>query len=185
MSIITKDILNSKEEFHKNGCVKLHSLFSDPFLSILKNGYSLETEKRSLLENHSSEITVIDKVLNARISIILNSPEFIKLISDFTNENILKAKHRLYYIDNTCVSLPWHDDSYSSDNRVAAMRLELSDEIYTGGDFVFRNENSEHRFSNLKFGEAVIFKVQSQKMYHKVESVLDGKRKSLSLFLCV
>ncbi len=185
MAILTDaNLLNFKDEFMANGCVKLPVFFNETFISLLVKGYSLEEKKRDLLEGYSSEVSVMDKVFNARVSIALNSAEFRESISNLLDIKIKLTKHRVYYIDKDCISLPWHDDSYAKDNRVAAMRFELSDEQYSGGDFLFRNNGQEFKFNNLSFGESVIFKVQSDIMYHKVESVTSGKRKSLSIFLC-
>lgn len=178
------NLLPYKNELITNGCVKLPSFFNENFISLIVKGYSLEEKKRDLLDGYSNEVSVMDKVFNARVSIALNSPEFLDTISNLLDIKIRIAKHRVYYIDKDCISLPWHDDSYAKDSRVAAMRFELSDQAYSGGDFLFRHNENEFRFNNLQFGESVLFKVKSDIMYHKVESVTAGKRKSLSIFLC-
>jgi predicted 2-oxoglutarate/Fe(II)-dependent dioxygenase YbiX len=105
-------------------------------------------------------------------------------MTEITGFQITLTKQRLYYVDQTCVPLPWHDDSYDKDGRVAAIRFELSDAPYEGGDFVFKDEKDEYKFEHLQLGESVLFKVEFNKCFHQVSSVLKGRRKSLVVFLC-
>jgi hypothetical protein len=184
MRVVQKDLSPYKEEFIKNGCVRLPSFLNPIIIELLKKGFSENIEKRDLLDGDSTEYTICQSMTVLKLDVAFNDPEYLTCMSEFIGRPIKSAKHRLSYIDPTCVSLPWHDDSYSKDTRIAAIRFELSDGPYEGGDFLFRSDAGEFRFNNLQFGEAVIFKIEHRKADHMVTQVTSGVRKSLSMFLC-
>jgi hypothetical protein len=184
MRVIHKNLQPFKDEYQRNGCVKLPSFLNPLILDLLKNGFSGEAEKRFILNDSSTEYTFCDHRLVTKLNIIFNDPEFLTAISDLIGKKVNFTKQRLYYIDPDCISLPWHDDSYGKDTRVAAMRFELSDGPYEGGDFLFRSKAGEFQFCKLNFSESVIFKIDIGDADHMVTAVTSGIRKSLAMFLC-
>lgn len=177
------DLHNYKEGYQEQGCVQISSCLEPSVLKLLLSSFDQGFEKRFILDNESSEFSLTNPLLKYKLDVIFNDPEFLKLMSLLTGGLIRFTKQRLYYIDSSCTSLPWHDDSYDKDGRVAAIRFELSDS-YEGGDFLFKDEKSSHTFKNLQSGDAVLFKIEYEKCFHMVSPVLEGTRRSLIVFLC-
>ena len=184
MRVIKTDLSPYKEELHKNGCVKLPIFLNQIILDLLKNGFSNQSTKRFLLNETSTEFSFQEPILVTKLDIIFNDPDYLEGISSILGTKVNFSKPRLSFIDSSCTSLPWHDDSYDNDKRLAAIRFELSDGPYKGGEFLYRNDHGEYKFSNLSFGEAVLFKIETRVADHMVTPVTEGIRKSLSMFLC-
>jgi predicted 2-oxoglutarate/Fe(II)-dependent dioxygenase YbiX len=63
-----------------------------------------------------------------------------------------------------------------------ALRIELSRKPYEGGNFYFKKGETIHVAKDLHFGDAVLFKVVSNKYYHRVDPVTQGERRSIIIF---
>lgn len=184
MRVIKTDLSPYKDEFQKNGCVKLPVFLNQIILDLLKNGFANQPTKRFLLNEASTEFTFLEPILVTKLNVIFNDPDYLEGMSAIIGNKINFSKQRLSFIDSTCTSLPWHDDSYGNDKRLAAIRFELSDGPFQGGEFLYRNDGGEYKFSNLSFGESVLFKIETHAADHMVTPVTEGIRKSLSMFLC-
>lgn len=185
LKIISADLQPYIQIYKSQGCVRLPDSLDRAVLDLLTNSFKEKFEKRFILDDLSSEYTLTNPLLKTKLNYIFNSPQFLLKMSELTGAQITFTKQRLYYVDQTCVPLPWHDDSYDKDGRIAAIRFELSDAAYEGGAFFFKDEEKVYTFEQFQLGESVLFKVEFGTCFHQVSSVLKGQRKSLVVFLCV
>lgn len=184
IKIIAGDLAALKETYTRQGCVKLPDCLDPSVKNLLTSSFNQSFEKRFILDDLSSEHTLTNPLLKTKLQFIFNTPEFLQKMSEITGNKIKQSKQRVYFTDSTCISLPWHDDSYDKDGRVAAIRFELSDAAYEGGDFLFKDQKREYKFEHLHLGESVLFKIEYDKYFHMVSPVTQGIRKSLIVFLC-
>jgi hypothetical protein len=184
LNINSSTLEGLKETYRRQGCVKILNCLSPSVLNLLTNSFQQKFEKRFILDDLSSEYSLTNPLLQTKINFIFNLPEFLSQMSEIIGVSIRFTKQRLYYVDSTCESLLWHDDSYDQDGRVAAIRYELSEESYEGGSFQFKDDKHEHLFECFKLGDAVLFKVEFNKIFHQVLPISRGSRRSLIVFLC-
>lgn len=173
-----------KDDFQKHGIIKIPAVLEPSVFKLLQSGFEQPFEKRLILDENSSEFTLNNLLLKTKIHFLFNTPEFLSLMSVLIGVKVISSKQRLYYTDPTCVSLPWHDDSYEQDGRVASLRFELSIESYEGGEFSFKGPSGSQTFAQLQLGEALLFKIEHEKCFHQVHLLKKGNRRSLIVFLC-
>lgn len=170
------------------GVCLLDNIIPEDLLFLLSTYFQKrEFEKRWILQDTASEFSLKLGHSNEKLTAYFNQKKIHKIFSDITGENIRYITQRLYYNTNETVPLGWHIDTREDDtqtDRVAALRLELSDAPYTGGEFeIEMNKEKTLKFSQLKYGQAIIFKIEKQ-FQHRVTQVESGVRKSLNLFIC-
>jgi len=186
LSVGEKKLLN--QQYLAQGALKLPSCLAPPVLQFLNNSFNQKFVK-SVFENEerSTEFTLYDRFVAQKIHVIFNAPDCLKDFSELIGTEIKLARYRLFWNDSTCRELDWHDDSYENDGRVAGIRYELSSLPYQGGAFEFEDKKKEMivSYSGLALGEAVLFKVEPQRYFHRVSKMIEGKRQSLVLFLCL
>jgi hypothetical protein len=172
-----------KEQYEKDGIILIKQFFDESFLERLETYFTLNFKKTTVMKE-CNEFLLEDEVAGLKLSYIFNTDQFIRPISNLTGTP-KECIARMYYNDNTCNNLTWHDDSYAGAGRFAAIRIEFSKNDYSGGEFLFKDRVSEKQteYSNLNYGDAVLFKVKSNQYYHMVNPVLEGTRRSLIIFL--
>lgn len=184
MKILSEN-LPTFEDYDRENCLYIPGFFNSHFIALLQSFFSREFIKRISLEE-ATEYLLVDKVLKFKLLMIFNQPDFLDTMSAIVGARVSFTRMRLYYVDSTCNNLDWHDDSYSKDNRIAALRIELSDSPYEGGDFLFKDKKDSEilTFKTHNPGDALLFKVEVGRYLHMVTPVISGTRKSIIVFLC-
>jgi hypothetical protein len=165
------------------GWARLPGLLRPQAAAFVNRAFDRKFEKREIL-NGATEHTLVDLAYLARMQVLFNSPDFLTLMSQALGAQVALCKLRVYWCDSQCQELDWHDDSYSKDPRVAALRFEWS-ESYEGGRFHFKDLSTgeDQVLPQLSRGEAHLFRVVPGKFIHRVEKVTTGVRRSLIVFL--
>lgn len=174
------------KQLEDKNALLLSSVFTSEILSFLQKISEGNYAQASILDGRSSEFRLTDVAKIMKIELIFNNPELLNDFSQILGTKITSTNQRVYYVDESCQHLEWHDDSHEKKNRIAALRVELSQEEYEGGDLLIKDVASGEisTFSNMKLGEGVLFKVKHGELLHMVTPIKGPhKRKSFILFL--
>ena len=182
-----------RSEISIHGHAVLTDILSSHFLTYLETIFSSSNFKlHSILDSKdtssSTENTLKEIITNKKIELLLNTKQNCDYLSKLLDLKIKKIKHRLYFTTQKDLNLYWHDDSHSTDNRFAAMRFELSQNKYVGGEFRFKNITNDrmYEYGCLEYGDAILFRIKKGQFYHMVEPLMSSEnRYSLILFLNV
>lgn len=170
--------------FETENCMAVDSLLDDNILNFLKSVFKEENLTTQKVLNESSlEKNLCNEKIKLKLSIIFNTKNFISFGSKLFKKNVVGCIQRVYIQDKYSKGLTWHDDRKDG-RRVGAIRIELSDNEYLGGAFLYRERETlkTKEFTRSQFGNAVIFRLEDH-FEHMVESVEgDGTRKSIVIF---
>jgi len=177
-----------QKQLSKEGVCVLTNIIPEDLLFLLSTYFQKrEFEKRLILQDTASEFTLKEGPANDKLTAFFNQKKIHNLFSDITGEKIRYITQRLYYNTIETVPLGWHIDTredHTKTDRIAALRLELSDSPYTGGQFeIEMAKDKKLLFPQLEYGQAIIFKIEKD-FQHRVTQVESGIRKSLNLFIC-
>jgi hypothetical protein len=170
------------EAFQRDGIVLLPQFLDESLMIGLEKSFQGEFKKQVILEE-AQEYSPVEHSHANKTNFLFNSEIFLESIKTITGFRPDFGISRVYFTDSTCVPFDWHDDSYSFYPRMAALRIELSRKPYTGGNFHFNSGKEIFEIGNMKFGDAVLFKVVTQKYFHKVDAIISGERRSIIVFL--
>lgn len=120
-----------------------------------------------------------DKKIECLLRFIINDQKLFQLVEQITGCNKIGS-----FTGRICTMKPncghrdaWHNDLV--DNRMIAISVNLSTEIYDGGVLQIRNENTKeivHEVANTGFGDAIIFKIDPSLNHRLTEIVGDASR---------
>lgn len=172
---IDKDLKKLNSEFNKNHCVKLSSFLEPSLLNFIQ----IKISKAGFYEFKHSTVDAVDEFLvdnsiDNTLNFLLNDKKLFQFIEQVTSCPKIGS-----FYGRTCKMSANHYDDWHSDmidNRMIAMSINLSTEIYEGGILQIRNENIKeivHEVSNTGFGDAVIFKIDPG-LNHRVTEVKNG-----------
>lgn len=171
--------------FKQNDSFLFNEVLRPEVMIFLKKSMNKKFTLTSLLNGTSSEYRLDDKATKFKLNLMFNHHDILNDFSRILGTPIKSTNQRLYYVDKSCHHLDWHDDSHEENHRIAALRIELSDNEYNGGDLLIKDmaTHTMTRYSNIKLGQGVLFKISYGKIYHKVEPIIGaGKRMSFIIF---
>jgi hypothetical protein len=167
--------------FNRDGIVVIPNFLETEILEAIEKVFQTEFHPQVILDG-AREFGPKDSGVYNKLNFYFNSESFLAKISSLTGIKSDFALSRIYYTDPSCSPLDWHDDSYSRFTPVMAVRIELSRVAYEGGNFFFKHEDRIKEIKDLHFGDGVLFKVVTDKYFHRVDPVTAGIRRSIIIF---
>ncbi|MBI3589989.1 MAG: PqqD family peptide modification chaperone [Candidatus Melainabacteria bacterium] len=176
-SYTEKDIDDLLKHFSENHWVKLPKLLDEEILGLIQEKikigdfYSKSYKKKIGLD--SKELRLKDKQAIGLLEFLTNDPKFFELIEKITSSKKIGCfSGRIYRLSPDADTLDaWHDDNV--DNRMIAMSVNLSTEVYEGGSLQIKDFTTDKIIQEVKntgFGDAVIFRI-SNYLDHRVTEV--------------
>lgn len=172
---IDKDLKKLNSEFNKNHHVKLLSFLESSLLSFIQTKIS----QAGFYEFKHSTVDAVDEFLidesiNNTLNFLLNDKKLFQFIEQVTSCPKIGS-----FYGRTCKMSANHYDDWHSDmidNRMIALSINLSTEVYAGGILQIRNEKTKeilYEVANAGFGDAIIFKIDPG-LNHRVTEVKNG-----------
>jgi hypothetical protein len=172
-----------RERFSANHCVVLEKLIEPALLKNLQRRIEQAKWRNTTYENVGTEFTLEDPVTVHILLFLLNRSEFLDAIRIITGcEEITDFLGRVYRLTAGPQSqLSWHTDIDNTvEQRHAALSINLSSDVYSGGTFELRDRLTKAplaQINNTGFGDALLFRV-SNNLEHRVTEVVDKVEKT-------
>jgi hypothetical protein len=114
-----------------------------------------------------------DNAASHALHLVVNDPQFLRLVERMTGCAGIGCFLGTVYslVPGANLYDTWHDDI--SGNRMLAMSINLSTDVYRGGVLQFRTRPSHqivHEVANTGFGDATIFRIADH-LQHRVSPV--------------
>lgn len=176
-----KDLEQIKFEFEQNHFIKLPKLLDCELLKLVQSKIREDNffeDRYKVGDDDAVGFQLNDDSLVGLLHFLMNDPKLFRIIEKITScETIGCFTGRVYSkIPNQGQYDMWHDDL--TDDRMVALSINLSTEIYSGGVLQIRNSISKkiiHEVSNDGFGDGIIFRIAPY-LEHRVTKV-DGRFK--------
>jgi hypothetical protein len=160
-----QDLTKLSDDFSKQQCVKLPKLLNEELLKFIQSQIS-KSEFYEVNYPASGQDNPMhrlkDKAPENLLRFLINDQTFFEFIQKITGCPKIGS-----FTGRICSMSPnlghrdaWHNDLV--DNRMIAMSINLSTDIYSGGILQIRNVNSGeviHEIANTGFGDAIIFRI--------------------------
>lgn len=164
-------------EFNRKHCIKLSKFFKEDFLCFIQEKINQCGEFYEVNYPASGQdnpmLRLKDKKTEYLLRFIINDQKLFQFIEQITDCNKIGS-----FTGRICSMKPnlghrdaWHNDLV--DNRMIALSVNLSTEIYEGGILQIRDENTKeivHEVANTGFGDAIIFKIDPS-LNHRLTEV--------------
>lgn len=177
--------------FEKNHFFRMNRILDENLLQNLMSLINkLDFEETSYGHDYNIkglEVRAKDSLILRKINFLFQNKETFRFIEKLTGcSEIYYATTRIYNIrPNTDDHLDWHEDD-SVPNRKIALRINLTEGDFEGGNFQLRtigNQKYLADLSNFKFGEACFFRIKLKSLEHRVLPVKGDKvRKTLLIW---
>lgn len=180
------DINKLAQAYAQRAFVKLPNLFHHDFITYIQN----EVAKREYTSISYTKIwnedRIEDKAFCNRLNFLLSAREFLSVIEKIIGvPKVMMTSSRVYRLTNSSHHyIDWHNDDMVP-NRISSLRFELSTSPYKGGEFELREIGKTElltRQEYVGFGDTTLFKVDFNKLEHRVLPVTEGERISLILW---
>ena len=165
-----KEIENLQNEFNQNHCIVLPNFLENKLLKFMQS--KLEEARFYTNIHPASGVEACTKrnPTLALLQFLINNEKLFRLIEQLTG-----CKKTNYFDGRIYSFIPgkghhhsWHEDV--GENRLVAMSINLSTDIYSGGVLKIRDRKSRkiyREISNTGFGDAVLFRIANH-LEHKV-----------------
>ncbi|MBI3591533.1 MAG: 2OG-Fe(II) oxygenase [Candidatus Melainabacteria bacterium] len=172
-SLSSKELDSFKKEFNKKHCILLPKFIHSDLLKSIQDEIKLCKFSKRIHKGIGEELYLKNNKLIGLLFFMLNQKKLFHIIKKITGCNkiesflgrVYKFVPRLGHFDT------WHNDL--KDNRLLALSINLSTDIYSGGVFQIRNRYSKkviHEIKNTGFGDAILFRLRKD-LEHKVTNV--------------
>ena len=172
-----EDLKKLQIEFDKKHCVKLPKLLASSLLKLIQkriNDVDFKDKSYKHLGIDSKELRLKDDATVGILEFLANDQKLYELIEQITGcPKIGCFAGRIYRMSpNLGIYDAWHDDDVY--NRIVAMSINLSTEVYSGGVLQILDFNSRkiiNEVTNTNFGDAILIKI-SPNLQHRVTEVI-------------
>jgi hypothetical protein len=167
------DLARLRREFDRQHCSRLPRLLEHSLLALVQQQLEQATFEERRHKGVGVELCMQQNVAAGLLHFLANDPALFKLVRELTGCGPIGCfTGRVYRIfpesghyDN------WHKDTI--EQRMIAMSINLSTEVYSGGLLQLRHTSSEqilYQIANTGPGDAIIFRL-AEDLYHRVTSV--------------
>lgn len=173
-------------DFENTVYIELEKLLDENILNFLKDLFDRDDFKKAdLLKGTSTELNLQNTVISMKLIMLFTRSEFLSFASKAIGKEVVNVETRVYYQDRHSKGLIWHNDKLN-ERRIGAIRIDLSEDEYQGGDFLIRTRGEKDLIGRVKskgFGKTLIFRIEED-LEHMVTNVEgEGIRRSLVIFL--
>ena len=172
-----KKLNQYREEFRKNNCIYIPELIEKKILAKtlihIKNAEFYENTHLSQKGNvfAKDETIVNNSIALHQIHFLMNNPTLFSVIRHISDCGEIKGfSGRIYRNSpNSSHHLDWHDDKQVA-NRLLGVSINLSKDVYEGGNFQIRKKNSSLLLKEIgcgNLGDTHIFNI-SDFLEHRV-----------------
>lgn len=161
------------EQFEQQHYVMLTQFLDKMLLKFVQDEVSHGVFYTKTHDEFGKELCLTPNIASALLSFLLNNCKVFQFIQAVTRcENIGSFQGRVY---QTAPGLGHHDEWHNDmiENRLVAISINLSTEIFAGGSLQIRDRRSEHvmqRIANTGFGDAVVFRL-SYDLQHRISDM--------------
>lgn len=171
-----------RDEFALNHCVVLDKLLSPSLSNLIDSQltnarYSDTDYQNSKGVSYGKEETLISEkhYLLPTLSLFLNGDVFLNAIRHITGHSEIQSfGGRIFQLRESKEGhLSWHDDLKKGENRLIGLSLNLSKNLYEGGDFSIRDKSTKKVYKQVSYrgwGSAHIFRI-NEGLQHMVTPV--------------
>ena len=160
-----EDLKKLRSDFDNKHYIRLPELLDDNLLKVVwekinQTKLSEINEKKYGIDSVYSRIK--DKTIKGIIQFLLNDQTLFRFIEKVTGCSTIGCFTGRIYCMNPAYGHydSWHNDL--SENRMIAISINLSTEIYSGGTLQIKDLSSDkivHEVANTGFGDAIIFQI--------------------------
>jgi hypothetical protein len=162
-----------RKEFNQYHCVKLPGFLQPELLQLIQHQVARAEFYQKTHTGIKVELSTTHDVVVKLMHLLMNDPELFQAIEQISGCGPIGCfTGRVYRM------LPgqghydsWHDDM--AEDRITAMSINLSTEIYSGGRLQIRDKNSQlclKEVTNVGFGDGILFSL-SHYLQHRVTEV--------------
>lgn len=170
-----EEIERLKRQFEQRHCILLPELLEPGLLRLVQSGIVESAFEERVHEGIGTnrELCLRDNRISTLLHVLLNGCQFRRLVEQATGCGRIGCfAGRVYRV----VPNAGHQDAWHSDldgNRLAALSLNLSAEMYDGGVLQIRDRQSKeilHEVANTGFGDAIVFRLDPR-LQHRITEV--------------
>lgn len=174
-----EDLQSLREKFETDDYVILPRLYEPALFEEIVRRVSAAPFLPRVHEGISLELCMEDEVTTAMLAFFPCNPAFLRIVEQITGQaGIGQFIGRVYQMTSSDGHFDgWHDDFVG--DRVVAMSMNLSRNVYSGGALQMRYYDSEEilrEVHNTGFGDALLFRI-SEKLAHRVQGVTSDNPK--------
>jgi hypothetical protein len=168
-----EELASLREKYERDNYVILPRLFEPALFEELLQRVEAAPFVPRDHDGIALEFCMEDKITAAAMEFFPSNPGFLRLVEQITGQTrIGEFNGRVYRMTSTDGHFDhWHDDCIS--DRVAAMSVNLSRQVFAGGALQIRRHGSKQilqEVRNTGFGDAVLFRI-SKDLAHRVQGV--------------
>ncbi len=166
------DIGKLRAQFKRNHFARLPHFFPPQYISRIHRFLKSQKFYRRIHKDIATELCMRENSLFRELHFLVNDYTLFNLIEQITGcERLGCFTGRIYRMTAGVHHDSWHDDL--TENRLIAMSVNISEDIYEGGCLLLRHKNKPQqiqRLINTGMGDALIFRL-SKKLEHQVSNV--------------
>jgi hypothetical protein len=164
------DFAAARAQFERRHALTLTQLIHPDLLALLRRRLAEEGFSHKLNKGIGTELRLPSGALSGGIEFLTNDPVLFDAIQDLTGcAEIGCYRGRVYrMLPGAGHASDWHSDM--SGGRMITMSVNLSDEVFDGGDLQIRYSDTKEIVAHLRntgFGDAVIFRIDAR-LEHQV-----------------
>jgi hypothetical protein len=167
------DLESLRSRFDREHCIQLPSLLEPGLLQFVQRKLGQVRFNRTIHEGVGVELLMADDLVLNLLFFLINNPKFLQIIKTITSCCKIRGfTGRVYRMmpGNDHYDL-WHHDMV--EDRLVAMSINLSSEIYSGGILQIRDKYSQrivHEVANIGCGDAIVFRL-ARSLEHRITNV--------------
>ncbi len=176
------DLASLRTQFAEQHCVRLPQLLGPDLLDFVRRGIRDADFSEMIHEGIASnkELCLLDAPVAGLLHFLINGEALFRVIREITGcPPIGCFTGRVYrFSPGAGHHDAWHDDM--AEDRMIAMSINLSTEVYSGGILQIRDSRSKqtlHEAANTGFGDAIIFRLADY-LQHRVTEVKGAHAKT-------
>lgn len=161
---------DARAQFDREHCVVLHEFLAPDLLKTIQARLSEEGFAHKLNKGIGTELRLPSGALSGGIEFLANDPVVFGAIQDITGCPAIGCyRGRVYrMMPGAGHASDWHSDL--SGGRMITMSVNLSEDVFEGGDLQIREAESRRVVAHLRnvgLGDAVIFRIDAR-LEHQV-----------------
>lgn len=161
---------DARARFDREHCLVLGGFVAPDLLGSVQRQLAEEGFAHKLNKGIGTELRLPPGALSGGIEFLANDPVLFTAIQDLTGCPVIGCyRGRVYrMMPGTDHASDWHSDL--SGGRMITMSVNLSEDVFEGGDLQIRDANSQiviAHLHNVGFGDAVIFRIDPR-LEHQV-----------------
>jgi 2OG-Fe(II) oxygenase superfamily len=173
VSASASEVENLRAEFGRQHCIQFSGLLEAGLVDFIQSEVDHAEFYPKIHKSIGVELSTAHHVLLPLLHILINDQKLFEIVHQITGcgrigcftGRIYRMMPRSDHYDS------WHNDMV--EDRVVAMSINLSSEIYSGGILQIRDKYSQrivHEVANLGFGDGIIFRL-ARSLEHRLTNV--------------